>query len=89
MKYTQQLSFPEGGEKFEREGDGGGEAPPPDIASGGYELRAAFELWGLDAAALVAGAERPSEKYTIFAPGRLAQRRGIVMTGRMVHSVGS
>ena len=55
MKYTQQLSFPEGGEKFEREGDGGGEAPPPDIASGGYELRAAFELWGLDAAALVAG----------------------------------
>ena len=44
MKYTQQLSFPEGGEKFEREGDGGGKAPPPDIASGGYELRAAFEL---------------------------------------------
>ena len=77
MKYTQQLSFPEGGEKFEREGDGGGKAPPPDIASGGYELRAAFELWGLDAAALVAGAERPSAKYTIFAPGR------------MVHSVGS
>ena len=71
MKYTQQLSFPEGGEKFEREGDGGGKAPPPDIASGGYELRAAFELWGLDAAALVAGAERPSAKYTIFAPGRL------------------
>ena len=47
------------------------EAPPPDIASGGYELRAAFELWGLDAAALVAGAERPSAKYTLFAPGRL------------------
>ncbi len=77
MKYTQQLSFPEGGEKFEREGDGGVEAPPPDIASGGYELRAAFELWGLDAAALVAGPERPSAKYTIFAPGR------------MVHGVGS
>ena len=43
-------------------GGGGGEAPPPDIASGGYELRAAFELWGLDAAALVAGSERPSAK---------------------------
>ena len=38
------------------------EAPPPDIASGGYELRAAFELWGLDAASLVAGPERPSAK---------------------------
>ena len=47
-------------------GDGGAygsvEAPPPDIASGGYELRAAFELWGLDAASLVAGPERPSAK---------------------------
>ena len=52
-------------------------APPPDIASGGYELRAAFELWGLDAASLVARPERPSAKYTIFAPGR------------MVHGVGS
>ena len=75
MKYTQQLSFPEGGEKFEREGDGGGEAPPPDIASGGYELRAAFELWGLDAAALVAGAERPigwisPERRCLIGPGR-------------------
>ena len=37
-------------------------ASPPDIASGGYELRAAFELWGLDAASLVAGPERPSAK---------------------------
>ena len=75
MKYTQQLSFPEGGEKFEREGDGGVEAPPPDIASGGYELRAAFELWGLDAAALVAGAERPigwisPERRCLIGPGR-------------------
>ena len=47
-------------------GDGGaygsGEAPPPDVASGGYELRAAFERWGLDAAALVPGSERPSAK---------------------------
>ena len=47
-------------------GDGGaydrGEAPPPDGASGGYELRAAFELGGLDAAALVAGPQCPSAK---------------------------
>ena len=50
--------------------EGGEEAPPPDIASGGYERRVAFELWGLDAASLVAGPERPSAKYTIFAPGR-------------------
>ena len=48
---------------------GGGKAPPPDIASGGYGRRAAFELWGLDAATPVAGPERPSAKYTIFAPG--------------------
>ena len=53
------------------------EAPPPDIASGGYELRAAFELWGLDAAALVAGPERPSAKYTIFAPGRMVHGVGL------------
>ena len=46
------------------------EAPPPDIASGGYERRAAFELWELEAATLVAGSKRPSAKYTIFAPGR-------------------
>ena len=49
---------------------GGEEAPPPDIASGGYERRAAFELWELEAATLVAGPERPSAKYTIFAPDR-------------------
>ena len=42
--------------------EGGEEAPPPDIASGGYELRAAFEFWGLDAASLVAGTKRPSAK---------------------------
>ena len=67
-----------GGDKDgDKGGDGGGsgagdgaEAPPPDIASGGYELRAAFELWELDAASLVAGPKRPSAKYTIFAPGR-------------------
>ena len=52
-----------------RAGDGA-KAPPPDIASGGYERRAAFELWRLDAATLVARPERPSAKYTIFAPGR-------------------
>ena len=69
--------FSRGRKKFEREGDGGGEAPPPDIASGGYELRAAFELWGLDAAALVAGSERPSAKYTIFAPGRMVHGVGL------------
>ena len=35
----------EGGRRY-GEGRRGGsvEAPPPDIASGGYELRAAFEL---------------------------------------------
>ena len=49
---------------------GGEEAPPPDIASGGYERRAAFELWELEAATLVARPERPSAKYTIFAPDR-------------------
>ena len=52
-----------GGEEAGWRGDEGGEeAPPPDIASGGYELRAAFELWGLDAASLVAGTKRPSAK---------------------------
>ena len=67
------------------EGDGE-EAPPPDIASGGYELRAAFELWGLDAASLVAGPERPSAKYTIFAPGRHGARRlaeGLARKGKI------
>ena len=64
------------------------EAPPPDITSGGYELRAAFELWGLDAAALVAGPERPGAKYTVFAPGRNGEvkRRGVAVwssAGRM------
>ena len=49
---------------------GGEEAPPPDIASGGYERRAAFELWELEAATLVAGPERPSAKCTPFAPDR-------------------
>ena len=46
------------------------EAPPPDITSGGYERRAAFELWELEAATLVARPERPSAKCTPFAPDR-------------------